>query len=56
MMYMYDGEGELNLQPVLMGAVALTVAATLILGFFPGPWFEMTREAALQGLQVVAGG
>lgn len=56
MMYMYDGEGELHLQPVLAGAVALTVAATLILGFFPGPWFEMTREAALQGLQMVAGG
>lgn len=56
LMYMHDGEGEVTSQPGLNLALGLTVAATLILGFLPGAWFEITREAALLGARLVAGG
>ncbi len=32
-------------------AVVLAVLATLILGFLPGTWFDIVRQAALQGVQ-----
>lgn len=56
LMYMYDGEGELHTKPALLTAVALAVLATLVLGLLPGAWFEISKQAALQGLQVLAGG
>jgi hypothetical protein len=30
--------------------------ATHIWGFFPGSWFEMARDAVLQGAQLLAAG
>lgn len=54
--YMYEGEGEVTARRPLQTAVALTVAATLLLGFLPGPLFEMAREATLNAVQLVAGG
>ncbi|HEX6386762.1 MAG TPA: NADH-quinone oxidoreductase subunit N [Anaerolineae bacterium] len=58
LMYMYDSEGELivSRQPALMAAVAVTVIATVVLGIAPGAWFDITREAALLGSQLLAGG
>jgi NADH-quinone oxidoreductase subunit N len=57
MMYMMDGEGEVQDGWGLNGtAVAIAVLATLILGFLPGTWFDIVRQAALQGVQVLAGG
>jgi NADH-quinone oxidoreductase subunit N len=57
MMYMMDGEGEVHDERGLNGtAVAIAVLATLILGFLPGTWFDIVRQAALQGVQFVAGG
>lgn len=57
MMYMMDGEGEVQDGWGLNGtAVAIAVVATLILGFLPGTWFDIVRQAALQGAQVLAGG
>ena len=56
LMYMTDGEGEVTAPMALGTAVALTVLATLILGFLPGTWFDVVREATLQGVQALAGG
>jgi NADH-quinone oxidoreductase subunit N len=56
-MYMMDGEGEVQDGWGMNGtAVAIAVVATLILGFFPGAWFDIVRQAALQGVQALAGG
>lgn len=46
-MFMQDGDGEATLHPAL--AVALTIAAvgTLVLGFLPGPMYQMARNALL---------
>jgi NADH-quinone oxidoreductase subunit N len=55
--FMFEGEGEsLPADPALNTAVALTVFATLVLGILPAPWFEITRQAALNAVQTVAGG
>jgi NADH-quinone oxidoreductase subunit N len=54
--YMFEGEGEVTARRPLQTAVALTVAATLLLGFLPGPLFEMAREATLNAAQLLAGG
>jgi NADH-quinone oxidoreductase subunit N len=56
LMYMYEGEGAVTNRPALNTAVALTVLATVLLGILPGPWFDITREAALRGAQLLAGG
>lgn len=53
--YMFDGEGEVTTRRPLQAAVALTVAATLILGFLPGPLFEMARQATLNAVSLIAG-
>ncbi len=55
-MFMVDGDGEVTAPPALVTAVALTVIATLILGFLPGTWFDVAREAALQGGLALVGG
>jgi NADH-quinone oxidoreductase subunit N len=54
--FMYDGEGELTLWPEIKAVVALAVFMTLLLGLLPGPWFDVAREAAEIGMQVLAGG
>jgi len=56
LMYMYDGDGEVVAMPGVKLVVAITAVATIILGFFPGAWFAITREAALLGAKLVAGG
>lgn len=55
-MYMYEGESVAVTRPALSTAVALTVLATLILGFLPGIWFDMAREAVLWSVQALAAG
>jgi NADH-quinone oxidoreductase subunit N len=56
LMYMQDGDGEVVALPGINLAVAITAVATIILGFFPGAWFAITREAALLGARLIAGG
>ncbi|VAW31812.1 NADH-ubiquinone oxidoreductase chain N, partial [hydrothermal vent metagenome] len=56
LMYMYDGGEEVVPMLGIKLAVGLTVAATIILGFLPGFWYEITQEAALLGAKLVAGG
>lgn len=56
LMYMYEGEGEVNTPRALGWAVGLTALATAVLGFAPGAWFEITRQASLIGSQILAGG
>ena len=57
LMYMADGEGEVvDGWGLNTAAVALTTLATLTLGFLPGAWFDIARQAALQGVQALAGG
>ena len=56
LMYMQDGDGEVVALPGINLAVGITAVATIILGFFPGAWFAITREAALLGARLIAGG
>lgn len=56
LMYMHDGNGEVVVLPGINLAVGITAVATIILGFFPGAWFAITREAALIGARLIAGG
>jgi hypothetical protein len=55
-MFMYDGDGRISPQYPLLAAIGVTAVATLILGFFPGSWFDLAREAVLQGAQLLAAG
>ncbi len=55
-MFMYEGNGRITTKFPVAATVAVTAVATLILGLFPGSWFEMAREAVLQGAQMLAGG
>lgn len=54
--YMFEGQGEVKATRALNLAVALTTAATLLLGFFPGPWFDLARQAVFNGVRLLAGG
>jgi NADH-quinone oxidoreductase subunit N len=54
--FMFDGEGEVEASPVLNLVVGVGALATLLLGILPGPWFEMAQQAALNGVQLIAGG
>jgi NADH-quinone oxidoreductase subunit N len=54
--FMFDGEGEVEASPLLNLVVGAGALATLVLGIIPGPWFEMARQAALNGVQLIAGG
>jgi NADH-quinone oxidoreductase subunit N len=56
MMYMVDGDGEMVLQPVLVTAIAIMAIATLWLGILPGTWFDLARDAAIQGVNALAAG
>jgi NADH-quinone oxidoreductase subunit N len=56
LMYMYEGDAEAKLNPAIGWALGITAVATLILGFLPGGFFELTRQAALIGGQLMAGG
>jgi NADH-quinone oxidoreductase subunit N len=56
--FMYEPEGELVVDGsrALNVTVALTALATLLLGFLPGPWFDVARQAMLNGARLIAGG
>ena len=56
LMYMFDGEAEATMHLPLRIALGVTAVATLILGFLPGGFFELTRQASLIGGQLLAGG
>ena len=56
LMFMFEGNGRIVPAKPLLTAIVLTAIATLILGFFPGNYFDMAREAVLQGAQLMAGG
>jgi len=56
LMYMQEGEGEITSKLSLNSAVALAALATVVLGLLPGTWFEMARDAVLNGVQVALGG
>ena len=56
LMYMHDGQPQVETRPSLQLGLLVSVAVTLLLGFLPGTWFDMAREAALTAAQVVAGG
>jgi NADH-quinone oxidoreductase subunit N len=56
LMYMYEGDSVAVTRPALTTAVVLTVLATLLLGFLPGPWFDLTRDAVLWGVEALAAG
>ena len=56
LMFMFEGEGRIAPAKPLLTAIVLTAVATLILGFFPGNYFDMARDAVLQGAQLLAGG
>jgi NADH-quinone oxidoreductase subunit N len=46
-MYMQEGEAKVTLKPALTVALALTALATLILGIFPAPVFQLAKDALL---------
>ncbi|MEM7333082.1 MAG: NADH-quinone oxidoreductase subunit N [Chloroflexota bacterium] len=56
LMYMYEGKGDVRSNPAINWAVGLSVLATIVLGFAPGTWFEITKQAALISTQLLAGG
>ena len=57
LMYMTEGEGEKVETPMaLRTALAVTIVATVVLGFIPGAWFDLARDAVIATVQVVAGG
>ncbi|MCB8962805.1 MAG: NADH-quinone oxidoreductase subunit N [Ardenticatenales bacterium] len=56
MMFMFEGEGMVRLRPALGLAVFLALVGTLLLGFAPGPWYEMARQAVIDGATLLAGG
>lgn len=55
-MYMYEGEGEMVLKPLLVSAVVIAAVATLLLGLLPGTWFDLARQAVMQSAQALAAG
>ena len=56
LMFMFEGDGRIAPAKPLLTAIVVTAVVTLILGFFPGNYFDMAREAVLQGSQLMAGG
>ncbi len=54
--FMYEGEGLVNIKPAATIAVAVAVVVTLVLGLFPDPWLELSREAVITTVQALAGG
>jgi NADH-quinone oxidoreductase subunit N len=54
--FMFEGEGRVASHPALQAAVALTAVATLVLGVWPGPWFDVAQQAVISGAQLLAGG
>ncbi|MCA9971325.1 MAG: NADH-quinone oxidoreductase subunit N [Anaerolineales bacterium] len=58
LMYMTEGDATLvgERHPAVVTATAVAVAFTLLLGFMPGAWFDITRQVVLSGAQALVGG
>ena len=54
--FMFDGEGEVSVRPATTIALAITAAATIILGVYPGPVLDLAREAVFSTSTLIAGG
>ncbi len=54
--FMFDGEGEVSVRPATAIALVITVAATIILGVFPGPMLDLARQAVFSTTTLAAGG
>jgi NADH-quinone oxidoreductase subunit N len=55
-MYPPEGELELHASPGIDLTVGVTLLATLVLGVLPGAWFDIARQAMLDGARLIAGG
>ena len=53
---MYEGEGQVVVKPAITVAVSIAVVVTLLLGLFPDPWLELTRDAVFSTVQALASG
>jgi NADH-quinone oxidoreductase subunit N len=56
LMYMFEGEVQLFKSRGVLAVVGITAVATLILGIFPGPGFELASEAVMHGMRTVLAG
>jgi len=56
LMFMYEGEAQIEAKPALRTAVVIMVLAVLLIGVLPGTWFTLAQEAGLRGMQLLAGG
>jgi NADH-quinone oxidoreductase subunit N len=56
LMYMFEGEVQLFKSRGVLAVVGITAVATLILGIFPGPGFELASEAVMYGMRTVLAG
>jgi NADH-quinone oxidoreductase subunit N len=54
--FMFEGEGQVDVKPAVKIAVTVAVVVTLILGLFPDPWLELTRDAVFSTVQALASG
>jgi NADH-quinone oxidoreductase subunit N len=55
--FMYDGPGDVQPLPgALRVALGASLVATVLLGFFPTPWYELARQAVFSVVTAVAGG
>jgi NADH-quinone oxidoreductase subunit N len=56
LMFMFEGKAEMLVKPALATAVALMAVAILLIGLFPGVWFDLASQASLNGLRLLVGG
>jgi NADH-quinone oxidoreductase subunit N len=56
LMYMFEGEVQLFTSRGVLAVVGITAVATLVLGLFPGPGFELASEAVMHGMRTVLAG
>jgi NADH-quinone oxidoreductase subunit N len=54
--FMFEGEGVVVVKPAITVAVSVAVVVTLVLGLFPDPWLELTRDAVFSTVQALASG
>lgn len=54
--FMYEGEGQVVVKPAITVAISIAVVVTLVLGLFPDPWLELTRDAVFSTVQALASG
>jgi NADH-quinone oxidoreductase subunit N len=54
--FMFEGEGQVDVKPAVKIAITVAVVVTLILGLFPDPWLELTRDAVFSTVQALASG